>query len=79
MRQKRGAVGVEKVWNGKGVSSSGFEEASWAPQRGPGHGAGKKRIWCILSVTASHLWLQDIVNHENSVLEMQNYNIQLSP
>jgi len=40
------------------------------PQQGPGRSPGEKRIWCILNVT-EHFWLQDIVNHENSVLQAE--------
>jgi len=28
------------------------------------------QIWCILNVT-EHFWLQDIVNHENSILQAE--------
>jgi len=29
-----------------------------------------KKIWCILNVT-EHFWSQDIVNHENSILQAE--------
>jgi len=40
------------------------------PQWGPGRSPGETRILCILSIT-EHFWLQDIVNHENSVLQAE--------
>ena len=48
----------------------GLGERTTLPQRDPGQSPGEKRIWCILNVT-EHFWLQDIVNHENSVLQAE--------
>jgi len=33
-------------------------------------GRGEKLIWCILNVT-EHFWLQDIINHENIILQAE--------
>jgi len=43
---------------------------------GPTRSLGERRelpsgvFWCILNVT-EHFWLQDIVNHENSILQAE--------
>jgi len=48
----------------------GLDERREFPQRSPGQSPGEKRILCILSIT-EHFSLQDIVNHENSVLQAE--------
>ena len=68
-RRRRGG----KEWGGGIPLPSrlgGLGERRELLQRGPGRSPGEKRIWCILYVT-EHFWLQDIVNHENSILQAE--------
>jgi len=63
-----GAAGIDGEGNGEKVGPIPLPsqlrtlgERHEFPQRVPGRSPGKKRIWCILSVTEP-FWLQDIVN-----------------
>jgi len=48
----------------------GLGERNELPQCGPGWNLNEKQILCIVSIT-EHFWLQDIVNHENSILQAE--------
>jgi len=69
--RRRSRLGAEKWGVGILLPSRlwGLGECRELPQ-GLGRNPSEKQILCILSIT-KHFWLQDIVNHDNNVLQAE--------